>query len=142
VVYNVNCNWPDEEWRNVFFDDRFRQALSLAINRPDINNVIYFGNASETQMTVIPVVASLQARVCRGLCRVRPGPANALLDEMGLEWNSARTHRTWPVSKQNIVISWDLVETETPKGPITELVTEYWKDRASRSSGSRSLVRC
>jgi peptide/nickel transport system substrate-binding protein len=46
---------------------------------------------------------------------------------MGLAWNAAKTHRQWPTSKKDIVISWDLVETETPKGPITELVTEYWK---------------
>ncbi len=55
VVYNVNMNWADEEWAEVFRDDRFRQALSLAINRADINNVIYFGNATETQFTVVPV---------------------------------------------------------------------------------------
>ncbi len=46
---------------------------------------------------------------------------------MGLEWDSGHTHRLWPISKQPIIIPWDLVETETPKGPITELITEYWK---------------
>jgi peptide/nickel transport system substrate-binding protein len=127
VVYNVNSNWPDEEWREVFRDDRFRQALSLAINRADVNNVIYFGNATETQMTVIPVSRHYKPEYAAAYAEFDLDKANALLDDMGLTWNSAKTHRQWPVSKKDMVVSWDLVETETPKGPITELVTEYWK---------------
>ncbi|MGI6366950.1 MAG: ABC transporter substrate-binding protein [Anaerolineae bacterium] len=127
VVYNVNMNWTDDEWREVFSDDRFRQALSLAINRADINNVIYFGNASETQFTVIPSSTQYKAEFAQAYAEFDLDKANALLDEMGLEWNAAKTHRTWPKSKTEIVIPWDLVETETPKGPITELITEYWK---------------
>ncbi len=127
VVYNVNMNWEEEEWREVFSDDRFRQALSLAINRGDINDVIYFGNASETQMTVIPASRHYKPEYAQAYAEFDRDRANALLDEMGLEWNAAGTHRLWPVSKTPIIIGWDLVETETPKGPITELVEEYWK---------------
>ncbi len=127
VVYNVNMNWPDDEIREVFSDDRFRQALSLSLNRADINSVIYFGNASETQMTVIPASRHYRPEFAQAYAEFDLNRANALLDEMGLEWNAAHTHRLWPVSKKPIIIAWDLVETETPKGPITELVTEYWK---------------
>jgi peptide/nickel transport system substrate-binding protein len=127
VVYNVNMNWEDDEWREVFTDDRFRQALSLAIDRRDINNVIYFGNAAETQMTVIPVSRHYRPEFAEAYAEHDLDRANELLDEMGLEWNAARTHRLWPQSRQPIIIAWDLCETETPKGPITELVTEYWK---------------
>ena len=126
VVYNVNMNHEDQEMREVFSDDRFRQALSLAIDRADINNVIYFDNASETQMTVIPVSRHYKPEYAEAYAEYDPDRANELLDEMGLEWNDAGTHRLWPESQQPIIISWDLVETETPKGPITELVTEYW----------------
>jgi peptide/nickel transport system substrate-binding protein len=126
VVYNVAATFPDPEMRAVFADDRFRQALSLAINRADINNVIYFGNASETQMTVIPVSRHYKPEYSTAYAEFDLVKANALLDDMGLKWNAAKTHRMWP-TKGDMVISWDLVETETPKGPITELVTEYWK---------------
>ncbi len=126
VIYNVNCNWEDEEWRAVFWDDRFRQALSLAVNRADINSVIYFGNASETAFTVVPSSKFYRPEYAAAYAEYDVDRANALLDEMGLEWNAAGTHRTWPESKKDIIISWDLVETETPKGPITELMAEYW----------------
>ena len=127
VVYNVNMNWSDEEWRTVFQDDRFRQALSLAIDRSDINNVVYFGNAAETQMTVIPTSRHFRPEFAQAYAEHDVDKANALLDDLGLEWNSAKSHRLWPTSKKPIIIAWDMVETETPKGPITELVTEYWK---------------
>ena len=35
-------------------DLRFRRALSLAVNRHEINQVIYFGLAIEGQNTVLP----------------------------------------------------------------------------------------
>jgi peptide/nickel transport system substrate-binding protein len=125
-VYNVNMNYVDDEWREVFSDDRFRQALSLAINRADINNIVYFGNASESQYTVIPASRHYKPEYAQAYAEYDPDRANALLDEMGLEWNAAHTHRLWPVSKQPIIITWDLVEIETPKGPITEIVAENW----------------
>ncbi len=126
-LYGFNMSYADEEWRTVFRDDRFRQALSLAINRDDINNVVYFGNATPTQFTVITDSRFYKPAYGEAYAAYDPDGANALLDELGLEWNAAHTHRTWPVSKTDIVIPWDLVEQETPKGPITELVAEYWK---------------
>jgi peptide/nickel transport system substrate-binding protein len=126
-LYGFNMSYADEEWRKVFADDRFRQALSLAINRPDINNVVYFGNATDTQFTVITDCRHFKPEYGAAYAEHDPDKANALLDEIGLAWNAAHTHRTWPVSKADIIIPWDLVEQETPKGPITELVTEYWK---------------
>jgi peptide/nickel transport system substrate-binding protein len=127
VLYNVNMNWEDDEWREVFTDDRFRHALSLAIDRRDINDVIYFGNATETQYTVIPVSRHYNPEYSMAYAEFDRDRANELLDEMGLEWNAAGTHRLWPISKQPMIISWNMFESETPKGPITELVAEYWK---------------
>ncbi len=126
VVYTLNMNWPEDEWREVFSDDRFRQALSLAINRSEINQVIYFGNAKERQMTVIEASRHFRPEYAAAFAEYDPDRANALLDEMGLEWNAAGTHRLWPVSKQPIILPFDFYESETPKGPITELVGEYW----------------
>jgi peptide/nickel transport system substrate-binding protein len=127
IVYNTNMNWTEEEWRLVFSDDRFRQALSLSVNRADINNVIYFGNASETQMTVVAASRHYKPEYASAYAELNVDKANALLDDMGLEWNAAHNHRIWPVSKTDMIISWDLVEQEGPKGPVAELVTEYWK---------------
>ena len=49
-----NLNVNDAVWRELVRDVRFRRALSLAIDRHEINQVIYFGLAIEGQNTVLP----------------------------------------------------------------------------------------
>jgi len=45
VALFPNLNAKDEVWRNIIQDVSFRRALSLGINRKEINEVIYFGLA-------------------------------------------------------------------------------------------------
>ncbi|MGI6368981.1 MAG: ABC transporter substrate-binding protein [Anaerolineae bacterium] len=128
VIYHFNHNYPNAEWRSVFQDDRFRQALSMAINRKEINDVIYFGHATETAFTVMSSSRHYRPEYAMTeYAEFDPDKANKVLDEIGLEWNSAHTHRLWPHSKTPTIIPFDMYESETPKGPITELVSEYWK---------------
>lgn len=48
---NLNAN--DPVWRQLFRDVRFRRALSMAIDRAQVNQVLYFGLASPSNNTVI-----------------------------------------------------------------------------------------
>ena len=141
VVYNVNCNYgwqgaqeeqvePDPTrlmMREIFADDRFRYALSLAINREEVNDVLYFGRGTPGQMTVIPDSRHWKPEYVTAWADYDPDQANALLDELGLKWNAEKTHRLWPDGTP-MIIAWDLYESETPKGPTTELIREYWMD--------------
>jgi peptide/nickel transport system substrate-binding protein len=49
-----NLNAADPVWRALLRDVRFRRALSLAVNRYEINRVVYFGLAIEGNNTVLP----------------------------------------------------------------------------------------
>ena len=49
---NLNAN--DAVWRELIRDVRFRRALSLAIHRYELNQVIYYGLALEGNNTVLP----------------------------------------------------------------------------------------
>ena len=44
----------DPVWRALLQDVRFRRALSLGVNRREINQVLYYGLAIEGQNTVLP----------------------------------------------------------------------------------------
>src|SRR5258706_4426328 len=48
-----NLNVNDPTWRTVLRDVRVRRALSLAIDRSQVNQVLYFGLASEGNNTVV-----------------------------------------------------------------------------------------
>ena len=54
VVLQFNLNHPDEGLRRIFQDVRFRRAMSLAINREEINDIVYFGYGVPRQLTVVP----------------------------------------------------------------------------------------
>jgi len=139
VVYNVNCNYgwvgmqepqqPEDPtrkmMREVFTDDRFRQALSVAINRDEVNDILYFGNGVARQMTVIPESRHFKEEYATAWAQYDPDLANQVLDELGLNWDADKTHRLWPDGTP-MIIAWDLYESETPKGPTTELIKEYW----------------
>lgn len=48
-----NLNVKDPEWRRVFQDVRFRRALSLGLNRHELNEQLFFGLAREGGDTVL-----------------------------------------------------------------------------------------
>jgi len=125
-LYQVNLNYPDPVLRPIFQDVRFRRALSMAINREEINQTIYFGRAKPRQMTVATSSKYLKPEYETAWAEYSPEKANALLDEMGLKWDAAHKNRLLP-DGNSFIINWDFVELETPKGPITELVKEYWQ---------------
>ena len=55
VMFGLNQNDPDPAMRALFQDLRFRRALSLAINRAEINDIVYYG-----------LLVPRQAPSCRG----------------------------------------------------------------------------
>ncbi|MCE2518625.1 MAG: ABC transporter substrate-binding protein [Alphaproteobacteria bacterium] len=79
-----NLNVADPVWRAVLRDLRFRRALSLAINRREINQVIYFGLGLEGQNTVLPASPLYRAEFRDAWARFDLEEANRLLDDMGL----------------------------------------------------------
>ena len=47
-----NMTYADENWRKVVNDVRFRQAVSQGINRQEIIDTVYYGNAQ--MPTLVP----------------------------------------------------------------------------------------
>lgn len=91
-----NFNAIDPTWRDLNRDVRYRRALSLAINRRDINRVIYFGLAKESGNTALPESPLYDA----GLAQLNMTPdlaeANRLLDEIGLAKRDGEGIRHFP----------------------------------------------
>ncbi len=66
-----NLNAQDKVWRELFRDVRFRRALSLAVDRDEINQILYFGLGIGGGNTVLPQSPLFQARVSRRVGDVR-----------------------------------------------------------------------
>lgn len=51
IFYSPNVTHKDPELRKIFADVRFREALSLALDRDEINEVVFLGQATPMQST-------------------------------------------------------------------------------------------
>jgi peptide/nickel transport system substrate-binding protein len=79
-----NLNAIDPVWRDLNRDLRYRRALSLAINRRDINRVIFFGLAKESGNTALPESPLYDEKMAQLYMTPDLAEANRLLDEIGL----------------------------------------------------------
>jgi peptide/nickel transport system substrate-binding protein len=123
VALFPNMTHKDPVYRDIVRDPRFRQALSMGIDRYEINRVIYFGLALEGQNTMLPRSPLYREEYRTAFSTFDPKAANALLDEMGLErrWDGKRMR---PDGEPLEII----VETagSTEHADILELVADSW----------------
>jgi peptide/nickel transport system substrate-binding protein len=122
-----NLNVNDEGWRKLLRDARFRRALSLAINRHEINEVIYFGMALESNNTVLPRSPLFKEEYQTAWAGTDIQKANELLDEMGLTQRNSEGIRLMPDGRPIEII----VETageSTEQTDVLALVGDSWKN--------------
>lgn len=85
IAINLNFTYEDPVWRALFQDVRFRRALSMAIDRHEINLVSFYGLAHESADTVLPESPLYRKEYEKAWTRHDPEAASALLDEIGLK---------------------------------------------------------
>ncbi|QIB35958.1 ABC transporter substrate-binding protein [Ancylobacter pratisalsi] len=125
VTLVPNLNVTDPGWRAVLRDVRVRRALSVAINRRDINQVIFFGLAHEGANTVLPGSPLYDSRFDRAWSQYDPALANKLLDEAGLERRDDDGIRLLPDGRR-AEITVETAGDNTEETDILELVGYDW----------------
>ncbi|MCB0150848.1 MAG: hypothetical protein KDE01_24755, partial [Caldilineaceae bacterium] len=111
----LNQTFEDETWRKVSQDIRFRQALSLAINRDEIIESVYYGFAEK------PLVS-----VGEEFSQYDVAKANALLDEMGMTERDANGMRMVDGKPFSILLEHGAHAPDLE--PVAELVSEQLKE--------------
>lgn len=128
VNYMPNQTVKDPILREIFQDVRFRRALSLGINRDEINDLLYFSQAIPGQFTLHPSSNYYVEEWAQAYAEYDPKRANQLLDEMGLDKKDSEGYRLRSDGKRvQFVIEYWPAEPAT-KTPMSELVREYWRD--------------
>lgn len=120
-----NLTHGDARYRNLVRDPRFRQALSLATDRYEINRVVYYGLAIEGQNTVLPESPLYKPEYREQWTGFDLKRANALLDEMGLERRLIDGLRTYP-DGDPIEIVVESAGTSTEETDVLQLIKDSW----------------
>jgi len=88
-----NLNAADPVWRALMRDVRVRRAFSVAINRRDINNVVFYGLAKQGANTLLPGSPLSEPAFREAWAQFDPKLADSLLDQAGLgrrDWDGVR----------------------------------------------------
>lgn len=124
TMISFNQTHSDPAVREILTDVRFRRALSLAMNRDEINEALFFGLAIPFQTFVTPVSKFYEEEVLRSAyLEFDPEEAKRLLDEMGLKdrtGDGMRNRRDG--SNLNIII-----ET-SGRQETMQLILEQWRE--------------
>lgn len=121
-----NLNYGDETWRGLLQDARFRRALSLAIDREEINKVVFYGLARPSSDTILPDSPLYKPEYATAWSSHDPDSANRLLDELGLQNRDSDGIRLLPDGREAQIV----VETageSTLDTDVLELITDHWR---------------
>jgi peptide/nickel transport system substrate-binding protein len=127
VAIMINMTHDDERKRRIYQDVRFRRALSLAINRDEINDIAYYGKGVPRQLTVVPASRYFEPEFATAWAEYDPQQAGALLDAMGLIDRDGDGRREGS-DGQPLDITFEYSIGETPKEITVELVTAHWRE--------------
>ena len=121
-----NLTASDPEWRKLMRDVRFRRALSLAIDREDLNESVYLGLAKPSNNTIMERSALFKPEYATRWATYDPELAKKLLDEAGLSKRNDEGIRLLPNGRSaTIVVEHSSEETEAADDLI--LIGEFWK---------------
>jgi peptide/nickel transport system substrate-binding protein len=125
--FSFNVTHPDLEKRKVFSDLRFRQAMSVAINRDEINEVAFFGLGTPQQyIGFSPAPDFVDDKWKSYYAQFDPDLANSLLDEIGMKDTDGDGYRELP-NGDKLVVNMQFSIQGSP-AEVVQLVGQNWAD--------------
>jgi peptide/nickel transport system substrate-binding protein len=125
VALYPNMNTNDPVYRELMRDVRFRRALSLAIHRFEINQVVYFRLVQESNNTVLAEDSMYKPEYQYDGIEFDLEHANRLLDELGLSQRDDRGVRLLPDGRPLEILIQTAGES-TEQTDILELIHDSW----------------
>ena len=126
-TFTFNITSKNLEKRKVFGDLRFRQAMSLAMNRDEINKVAFFGQGTPQQYVGFsPLPKFVDQKWLSHMTKHDPAKAKALLDAVGLKDKDGDGFRELP-NGDKLVLNLQFA-TQGIAGKVVELVAQHWSD--------------
>lgn len=126
VALAFNQEHPDPVLYEVFRDVRFRQAMSLAINREEINEIVFLGQGTIRQATINETASFFKQEWADHYVAFDLEQANSLLDEMGLQRDDSGNR----LRSDGEALSFQLeyLPQEGPKAEVCDLVVRHWAE--------------
>ncbi len=126
-AFSFNFTHEDPAKREVFSNFKFREAMSVAINRDELNEVAYFGQGMPSQIApFLPTPDFVDPKWSEYKAAYDPDGAKAALDEIGMKDTDGDGFRELP-NGDKLVLTMNY-STQGISGQVVELVSQYWAD--------------
>jgi peptide/nickel transport system substrate-binding protein len=122
----VNMTDKDPVKRALFADKQFRIALSEAINRPEMIDVVYVGQGQPYQVAPRPESPYYDEKFATQYTNFDPADANKILDTLGLTKRDGNGIRLMSDGRP-LSIKIDVRTDTTPQIDGLQLIQGYWK---------------
>jgi peptide/nickel transport system substrate-binding protein len=120
-----NFNHKDPVLRTIINTLNFRVALSHAINRKELIDLVYFGQGQPWQSAPLKQSPYFHERLATQYLDYDPAKANQLLDQMGLDKKGADGIRLRP-DGQPLAMTFEVVNTSQAFVDTAEQLKKYW----------------
>ncbi|MGC3963980.1 MAG: ABC transporter substrate-binding protein [Rhodocyclaceae bacterium] len=120
-----NYTTKNEDLRKLIRNHDFRQALSLATDREEINKIVYLGQGTPWQIGPIKESKWYNEQLGTQYTKYDIKQANALLDKLGLTKRDGNGYRLYPDGKRvslNVIIAVQLAQ----QVQALEIVRKQW----------------
>jgi len=105
------------------------RALSVAIDREEINESLFYGLARMGQMAPMPNSSYYKEKYGTAWAQYDPALANQLLDEMGLDQRDSAGYRLRPDGKRlSYMIEHPGIRVGASVNEFCEMVTTFWRE--------------
>ena len=141
-VMGINQTNKDPVLREIAQDKRFRYALSLGMNRPEIIEAAYLGITEPSQVSPLKSSPHFWEPQAKEKIEYDPDAANDYLDDMGLTERDAEGYRLRP-DGERLTLVYEYANIFGAWGLIGELLTAHWKDLGIElivKEGARQLL--
>lgn len=126
-----NQSYSDEQYRELFTDLRFRRAMSHAIDRDTLNNVVFLGQGTPRTETVVPDSQCYIPEIENIHGEYDPELATSLLEEIGLVKGSDGFY-TFPNGDPLLLVV-ETANVEATLADSLELIAQWWNDIGVRT---------
>ena len=125
-VYYFNQTYEEDlALGELMRNKKFRQALSIAINRQEANNIVVAGQGNVRQPTANPDLPFFDDRWATAWAEYDPEKANSMLDEIGLDKKDSEGFRLMP-NGQPLSLQINHPLASGSRISNDEMVRDYW----------------
>jgi len=129
VIFLEDGTTRDTVLEDIVNHPNFVKALSLAIDRDEINQSLFYGTARMGQLSPMPSSKYYKEKYGTAWAQFDKAQANKLLDDMGLDKKDAKGIR---LRKDGKPLTWIIEQGGLRVGPLTpkvcEMTAAYWRD--------------